>query len=116
MQCPTKQKGIVSLCSSHIPRTAETERQENLRNGCGKSELCGMILAKDLCKISSHMEGGRKEKQKSSNQAPLFLHPSYFQQKIQPVVKKTGEEKCVSMLLYTLNSNPRMGPSFSCLC
>lgn len=116
MQCSALQKGSVRLCSSHISRTAEAESQENLRNGCEKNELCGIILVKDLCKIFSHMEAGRKEKEKSSNQAPLFLHPSYFQHKIEPVVKKTGEKKCTFVLLYTLNSSPHMGLSLPCLC
>lgn len=76
MPCSAMQKGTVRLCSSHISRTAEAERQ-NLRNGCGKNELCGIILVKDL--TQNILAYGRGEEGKTEiKQSSSFVSSSFL--------------------------------------
>ena len=66
MLCPKMLTMTVRQWNSHILWNAETvlvtthsEGQENLRSSCRWSELCGIILGKDLCiERYSHIRGG----------------------------------------------------------
>lgn len=102
--------GVATFSELQRPSLQHSKGQENLRTGCGWSELCGIILVKELCTGGySHIGGGggrKKEKQKSSHQIPLFPPLSYFEDKIQQPAVKKQVRKSALLCLFILLSVP----------